>query len=501
LADGGQFNLGGDWYWNFYYREEHARGLDDHADLYAPGSFTATLSPGATFTLVLTTEASVDLDSERTLAAAQARQVELLRRADAEHAHPVVQQLILAADQFIVARTENQEPSIKHDGRNPQSATPKGHSNPKTVIAGYHWFNDWGRDTMIALPGLTLATGRPQDAADILRTFAQYVADGLLPNNFPDRSGMIPGYNTVDATLWYVLAIRAYHRATGDDTLVDDLLPVLRDIVDHHIRGTRYSIGVDPEDGLLHAGEPGVQLTWMDAKVGDWVVTPRIGKPVEINALWYNVLRTLATFIQRVPAARGDAAADMYDALADRVRASFRARFIHPDHTHLADVVDGPDGDDWTLRPNQIFAVSLPDPLLEGDEAAMVVDAVGRALLTSYGLRSLNPDHPAYRGDYGGDSFRRDSGYHQGPGWTWLIGAYVEAHYRVHRDRAAALTLLEPFTDHLRDACLGSVSEILEGDAPHLPRGCVAQAWGVAEVLRVWRRLEHESGASIVAGE
>jgi predicted glycogen debranching enzyme len=341
---------------------------------------------------------------------------------------------------------------------------------------------------MIALPGLTLATGRPEDAANILRTFARYVADGLLPNNFPDSAGVIPGYNTVDATLWYAHAIRAYHTATGDTALVDTLLPVLRDIADRHITGTRYGIGVDPADGLLRAGEPGVQLTWMDAKIGDWVVTPRIGKPVEINALWYNLLRTLEGFL----AERGDPAAATYRALAERAGASFRARFVHPDHGYLADVVDSPEGDDWTLRPNQIFAVALPEPLLAGDAARAVVDVVGGALLTSYGLRSLAPDHLAYHGDYGGDPARRDSGYHQGPVWSWLIGGYVEAHYRAYGDRDAALGLLSPFVDHLRDAGLGSISEILEGDPPHMPRGCIAQAWGVGEVLRVWRLHDRE---------
>jgi predicted glycogen debranching enzyme len=339
---------------------------------------------------------------------------------------------------------------------------------------------------MIALPGLTLSTGRPEDTADILRTFARYVADGLLPNNFPDSAGVIPGYNTVDATLWYVHAIRAYHEATGDDALIDELLPVFVDIAQKHIAGTRYGIHVDPNDGLLYAGEEGVQLTWMDAKIGDWVVTPRRGKPVEINALWYNLLSTLAGFL----AARGDGAAQTYRARAEQARASFRARFFQPERGYLADVVDGPEGDDWTLRPNQIFAISLPEPLLEGIEARRVLDAVGDALLTSYGLRSLDPEHPSYKGTYIGTPAERDSVYHQGPVWTWPIGAYVEAHYRVYGEREAALAHLRPFVDHLRDACLGSVSEILEGEAPHLPRGAVAQAWGVAEVLRVWRLLE-----------
>jgi predicted glycogen debranching enzyme len=476
LADGGQFVAGGDWWRNFHYREETARGLADCGDLYAPGTFSASLPPGATLTLAFTTEMDLVLDGPGSLAAEQTRQHDLLRRAGAEQAPPAVQQLTLAADQFIVAR---QHVPVGESG----TAGQPGQSG-KRVIAGYHWFNDWGRDTMIALPGLTLATGRPEDAAGILRTFARHVSDGLLPNNFPDQDGVIPGYNTADATLWYVVAVRAYYRAIRDDALVDDLLPTLRAIINCHLAGTRYGIGVDAADGLLRAGEPGVQLTWMDAKVGDWVVTPRIGKPVEINALWYNALRTLAS----LPATRHEPAAAAYDALADRARASFRHRFVLPDGSGLADVVDGPDGDETALRPNQIFAVSLPDALLEGDEAAAVVLAVGKDLLTTYGLRSLSPADPAYRGDYGGDQLRRDSGYHQGPVWSWLLGAYAEAVGRVTGDRTAVLDLLRPVEHHLRDAGLGSISEILEGDPPHLPRGCIAQAWGVAEILRVWRQ-------------
>jgi len=476
LAEGAAFAPGGEWYWNFHYRAETARGLNDHGDLYAAGVFTRSLAPGDAVTLVFTTDAEADLDGERTCTRAMARQDDLLRRAGVQQEPRAVQQMTLAADQFIVARPVAGAPPT--NGRAEASSG-------RTIIAGYHWFNDWGRDTMIALPGLTLATGRPEDAATILRAFGQFVADGLLPNNFPDSSGAIPGYNTADASLWYVLAVRAYAEATGDDALVDDLLPTLHAMVDHHIQGTRYHIGVDPADGLLYAGEPGVQLTWMDAKVGDWVVTPRIGKPVEINALWYNVLQSLADAL----AARGDGAAQEYRTRAASVRSSFRARFLHADRTHLADVVDTPGGDDWTLRPNQIFAVSLPYPLLHGAEARAVVEAVGRTLLTSYGLRSLSPGDPAYRGTYGGDQVQRDGAYHQGPVWTWLMGAYVVAHYRVYQDREAALALLQPFEDHLRDGGLGSISEILEGNPPHLPRGCIAQAWGVAEVLRVWRGL------------
>jgi predicted glycogen debranching enzyme len=469
-AVGGLFAPGGEWYWNFLHREETVRGLDDRADLYAPGSFRAHLPPGGSLALVMTAEASADPDGDRSLTAAQDRQRELLAQAGAERAHPLVRQLVLAADQFIVRR-------------GPEAAAAK------TVIAGYHWFNDWGRDTMIALPGLALCTGRTADAEAVLREFSQYVRDGLIPNNFPDRPGVDPGHNTADASLWYVLAVRAHREATGDRRLADELLPVLREIVDRHVTGTRYGIGVDPADGLLRAGQPGWQVTWMDAKVGDWVVTPRIGKPVEINALWYNALRTLVECL----AARGDPASRRYADLADRARAAFRARFVRPDQGALADVVDGPDGDDLAIRPNQILAVSLPFPLLDGGAATAVVEAVGRALLTTAGLRSLSPDDPRYHGDYAGDISRRDGAYHQGPAWAWLLGAYAEAHFRVHRDPEVALGFLRPFEPHLRDAGLGTISEIFEGDPPHLPRGCIGQAWSVAEVLRVWRILTEAS--------
>ncbi len=499
-ASSGTFAPGGSWWWNFRYRAETERGLPDHGDLYAPGAFFSSLSLARgdpLFTLTLTTETGAPLlDGATAFAAARERQLRLLRRAEALDADLCVQQLTLAADQCIVERrlAHPDSPTDKPNAGLSQAPGQTAHRPivQKTVIAGYHWFNDWGRDTMISLPGLTLATGRADEMADILRGFASYVADGLLPNNFPDQSGRIPGYNTCDATLWYVLALRAYALATGDEALVDELLPVVRDIVACHIAGTRYSIRVDPADGLLHAGAPGVQLTWMDARVGDYVVTPRTGKPVEINALWYNTLRTLAAFLTT----RDAGAAQEYTAQADRARNSFVTRFWRDDHAALADVVDGPDGDDWTMRPNQIFAVSLPFPLLEGARAVAVVDAVGGTLLTSYGLRSLSPDDARYHGTYGGDQYQRDSTYHQGPVWTWLMGAFVEAHYRVHHDPVAALAFLRPFEDHLHDAGLGSISEILDGDPPHWPRGCIAQAWGVAEVLRMWRLLSQDIGTA-----
>jgi len=475
LTDAGAFLSRGDWYWNFLHREETARGLDDRADLFAPGDWQVTLAPDEQLNVVMSTERDVPtVDSAFTTE--RTRQAGLLQQAGTNSADRVVQQLTLAADQFMVRRSG---PDDEHG---------------QTVIAGYHWFNDWGRDTMIALPGLTLATGRSTEAADILRTFARYVEDGLLPNNFADRSGMIPGYNTADATLWYFLAIRAYVESTGDTSLVEELLPVLKDIVNHHISGTRFGIGVDQADGLLRAGEPGWQITWMDAKVGDWVVTPRIGKPVEINALWYNTLCTLAELV----GATNPNEAKPFAQRAAKVRTSFRQRFVDERHEWLADVVDGPEGTDWTLRPNQILAVSLPYALIEGSQARSVVTAVGRSLATGFGLRSLTPDHQDYHGTYGGDTLQRDGGYHQGPVWSWLAGAFAEAHCKAWGDRQTAFDLLRPLADHLTDAGLGSISEILDGEPPHFPRGCIAQAWGVAETLRVWRALSQPASTAAI---
>jgi predicted glycogen debranching enzyme len=390
-----------------------------------------------------------------------------------------VQRLTLAADQFIVRR-----------------ATQSGESRGTTVIAGYPWFSDWGRDTMIALPGLALATGRTQDAAAILRTFASHVSEGMLPNRFPD-GGEEPEYNTVDATLWYFHAVAAYLAATADQALLRDLYPVLRDIIDWHRRGTRYGIHVDPEDGLLFAGQPGVQLTWMDAKLGDWVVTPRIGKPVEINTLWHYVLNQMAGWARILKDPR--AAAD-YDTAAGRVAASFAERFWYPEGGYLHDVIDGPDGAldiegrrvDTSLRPNQIFAVSLGTNLLDPVRARAVVDVCAAELLTPVGLRSLAPSDPHYAGRYMGDSRQRDGTYHQGTVWSWLLGPFALAHHSVYRDPGHAITLLEGLANHLDEGCIGSVSEIMDGDAPHAPRGCFAQAWGVSETLRAFHSLTRE---------
>jgi predicted glycogen debranching enzyme len=338
---------------------------------------------------------------------------------------------------------------------------------------------------MIALPGLALATGRPEIAIRILRTFARYVNQGMLPNRFPDQ-GEDPEYNTVDATLWYVEAVRATYKATGDKTLLQALYPVLEEIIDWHIKGTRFGIKTDV-DGLLSAGEPGVQLTWMDAKVGDWVVTPRMGKPVEVNALWYNALRTMADL------ARGfgnDSRSEDYLARAELVKESF-ARFWNPEENCLFDVIDGPgEGEtlqpDPTIRPNQLLAVSLHYSPLSDAQARAVLERCGRDLMTPFGLRSMAPSADGYEGHYGGDVWHRDAAYHQGTGWMWLIGPYLSAHWRIYKDADAVRDALKPLLDHLSVEGLGTISEIFDGDPPHAPRGCIAQAWSVAEVLRVW---------------
>jgi predicted glycogen debranching enzyme len=477
LTDRGDFQPEPDWYWNFYHRAEAERGLDTIEDLFRPGTFRVHLEPGEAVTVIATAEP--DFDPPETAFEREQRRRRSLLRAAPSGSPDWVRRLTLAADQFIVRR-----------------ATAEGELRGTTVIAGYPWFSDWGRDTMIALPGLALATGRTQDAAAILRTFAAHVSEGMLPNRFPD-GGEQPEYNTVDATLWYFHAVAAYLDATTDVALLRDLYPVLREIIDWHRRGTRYGIRVDPEDGLLLAGEPGVQLTWMDAKVGDWVVTPRIGKPVEINALWHYALTQMATWAQGLK--ERVAAADYQNAAA-RVAASFSHRFWYPEGGYLYDVIDGPDGAvdsrgrrvDPSLRPNQIFAVSLGTNLLDLARARAIVDVCAAELLTPVGLRSLAPSDPRYTGRYMGDPRQRDGSYHQGTVWSWLLGPFALAHHYVYRDPGHAAALLGGLASHLDEGCIGTVSEIMDGNAPHAPRGCFAQAWGVSEALRAFHSLPHE---------
>jgi predicted glycogen debranching enzyme len=450
------------WYWRFRHRVEQERGLDWVEDLNLPGLLRARLQPGESLTVIATAEsaAAVDRDVAAAYQRAQTRQSTWTSAARDDFE----KQLFLAGDQFIVQRRVDQV-------------------SLHTVIAGYHWFGDWGRDTMIALEGLTLLTGRFAQARDILLAFSQYVDQGMLPNRFPDAGvdAAPVEYNTADATLWYFHAIDRYLAATQDEALLRELFPVLESIVDWHIRGTRYDIHVDPADGLLYAGQPGVQLTWMDAKAGDWVVTPRIGKPVEINALWYRALRLMAPW-----AARLGKSPLTYSDLAARVRASFD-RFWYAEGGYLYDVIDGPEGSDASLRPNQLFALSLADDLVPPDRAKSVLEVVSRFLLTPYGLRSLSPHDPNYHSLYQGDQRARDGAYHQGIVWAWLIGAYIDAHLRVYGDRAQARVALAAFDKHLSEAGIGTLSEIFEADPPFRPVGCIAQAWSIAEVLRAWR--------------
>jgi predicted glycogen debranching enzyme len=380
--------------------------------------------------------------------------------------------LVLAADQFVVTPAARVEDSARAHA---------GGEEARTVIAGYHWFTDWGRDTMISLEGLTLLTGRPRDARYILRTFAAHVRDGLIPNFFPDhgREGL---YHTADATLWFFHALDRYVRITGDRETLTDLLPTLKDIFRRHLDGTRFGIGVDPTDGLLRQGAEGYQLTWMDAKVGDWVVTPRRGKAVEINALWYNAMRLLADWLKA-----GDTTADNARAAAERAYASFNARFWNPKTNGLFDVVDGEAGDDPAIRPNQIFAVSLTHPVLEPRRWPAVVELVRDRLLTPVGLRSLDPAHPDFKAKYYGDLRARDAAYHQGTVWAWLIGPFIDAWLRTHpEDERTARSFLAGFEAHLSEACVGSIGEVFDAEAPFTPRACIAQAWSVAEVLRGW---------------
>ena len=469
LSSEAQFEPRHEWYRDWFLPMERNRGLDDHEDHLLAATASLELAVGKSATFVFTTNAGAELNGTGGLAKSVERERSLCSQwegSDSQGASVAsvwVRQLILAADQFVVKRSLPEE----SDGR--------------SIIAGYHWFGDWGRDTMIALPGLTLTTGRPEIAKNILFAFSRYVDGGMLPNNFPDAGGQ-PEYNTVDAALWYFEAVRQYFETTKDTETVSKLHPVLAQIVNAYRKGTRYNIHVDDADGLLYAGENGVQLTWMDAKVGDWVVTPRIGKPVEVNALWYNALRTMAKL---APVA--GKSAEPFQRMAAMAQKSF-SKFWNSAAGCCYDVIEDPQvGNDASFRPNQIFAVSLPESPLSLEQQKAVVDVCARRLLTSLGLRSLAPGEPGYQGHYGGGPRERDGAYHQGTVWGWLLGPFVLAHLRVYGDRQAAQSFLEPLGMQIFSHGLGTLSEIYDGDAPFTPRGCIAQAWTVAEVLRAWR--------------
>ncbi len=470
-AVGGVIHDDRNWFEDFDLPVEHERGLAHRDHHLSIGEAVLTLGPGIWTGIVASLHDTVSLDLEAARRRFLDREHELLLQAE-KHVPEFlatpdwVRQLVLAADSFLFAR--------------PLPDLPEGES----VIAGYPWFGDWGRDTMIALPGLTLATGRRDIARRILLTFAEFASRGMLPNLFPTADEPL-AYNTADAALWYIEAWRAYLEASADLKTLAHVFPILQEIIAWHATGTRYGIGLDEDDGLLRAGEPGSQLTWMDAKIDDWAVTPRIGKPVEINALWYNALRSVAEFARRL--GRSPA---FYEDLAIQARQGFR-RFVKANGEGLFDVLDGPNGDDARIRPNQIFAVSLNYSPLDHAARQAVVRICGRELLTSYGLRSLAPRHPEFRPRYLGDAQERDSGYHQGPAWAWLLGHYALAEYRIHGHAAEAQDWLEPIRDHLLDAGMGTIGEIFDGAPPHAPRGAPAQAWSVACVLEAWQRLEH----------
>ena len=457
----GVYQPGENWFERMFYIREKERGENHLEDHFIPGVFSVSLAAEqeTTVTFIATAEDVFTLDGPALLELEKRRQHQLVERAG--YRDDLAGRLVQAADAFIVHRRS---------------------TGAKSIIAGYHWFNDWGRDTMIALPGLTLVTGRFTEAREILLTFARYCKDGLLPNAFPDADEE-PLYNTVDASLWYFHAVWKYLQYTGDYVFVrDELYPVMKEIIRRYVEGTRFNIKM-AADGLLAAGSPGLQLTWMDAKVDGWVVTPRHGKPVEINALWYNALCVLRELAARY----GEAFP--YDRLPGRVKENFLRQFWYEEGQYLYDVV-GAEGKDASLRPNQIIALYLPHTMLDREPAEQVLRRVWLELYATYGLRSLAAGHPDYRGVYAGDRVQRDGAYHQGTVWGWLIGPFITAYRRVHNyspaSRLQALRFINPFRDQLRDHGVGYISEIFDGNEPLLPRGCIAQAWSVAEVLRAY---------------
>lgn len=454
--DHAELDANGYWYRNFEYAVERDRGLDFTEDLFNPFAFTFDLNVHRRARIIASTE-PFDIRHADGFRDAEIHRRKLVAPTPTE-APDLVHSLFAAADQYIVARGDQ-----------------------KTVIAGYHWFSDWGRDTMIALPGLTLTTGHAELARSILSAFAQHVDQGMLPNRFPD-TGEIPEYNTVDATLWFFEAVRSLLQYTHDyDFVQARLYDVLKDIIAWHVRGTRYNIHVDA-DGLLDSGEPGVQLTWMDAKVGDWVVTPRHGKPVEIQALWYNALRLMEALASQFGEKDNS---EQYGKLATRAHRSFNVQFWNDEAGCLNDVVNG-DNRDASVRPNQVIAISLTHSMVSKQRAKSILRVVERELLTPRGLRTLSPKDPQYRGRYEGNSFNRDGAYHQGTVWPWLMGPYITANVKTFgaNGRKVAAEWLNSFQEHLEEACPGQVSEIFDADPPHAARGCIAQAWSVAELLR-----------------
>ncbi|HWP19359.1 MAG TPA: amylo-alpha-1,6-glucosidase [Burkholderiaceae bacterium] len=450
---------------------EETRGYEHRVDLHSPGRWEVELRVGTPVVLQAWVDEPPPAPFDALVEAEQHRQAALLDRAGPPDGWSA--RLTLAGDQFVIqpgTRSDTTEAAVPDDFR--------------SVIAGYPWFGDWGRDTMISLEGLALCTGRYAEARAILHTFGHYIRDGLLPNLFPE-GGREALYHTVDATLWFFHAVARYVQYTGDETLIDELYPRLEEVIERHREGTRFGIGVDPEDGLVRAAAEGYQLTWMDAKVDDWVVTPRRGKPVEIQALWFNALCWMAKWARDRDRRDAD-----HLALAAQVRQSFNARYWDAARGHLKDVIDGPDGDDASLRPNQLFAISLDHPVLDRGRWDPVLAVVERELLTPYGLRTLGPREPAYQPHYRGTLRERDAAYHQGTVWPWLLGAYVDAALRAGRHASTLEPLFSALQDHLKEAGIGQLGEVFDAQPPHEPEGCIAQAWSVAECLRAWLAVQ-----------
>ena len=477
----GRFTLDSEMNQNILFRIESRRGYEFIGNLWSPGYFKFDLQDDSPSTLIASTESWETIQAltpREALKAEKERRQQLLSTAPLTAQKGIAAELVLAADQFIITPSTRVEDVAR--------AKASG-GEVRTIIAGYHWFTDWGRDTMIALEGLTLSTGRHHEAEWILRTFSQYVREGLIPNMFPE--GQNEGlYHTADATLWFFHAVDRYVHITQDKETLRFLLPTLMKIVEKHRLGTRFGIGVDPQDGLLRQGAEGYQLTWMDAKVEDWVVTPRRGKAVEINALWYNALRLLEEWLQE----EGLESREIREQ-ADRVFQSFNERFWYAEGGYLYDVIDGEvQTYDPACRPNQILAISLKHAVLLPERWTSVLDVVSDRLWTPYGLRSLDPQHPDYKSRYYGDLRARDAAYHQGTVWAWLIGPFIDAWLKVHPgEKERAREFLRGFDTHLSDAGFGSISEIFDATEPYTPRGCIAQAWSVAEVLRCWLKTQN----------
>jgi len=453
------FEMNPEWYYDFEYPIEQLRGWDYHEDLFSYGLFRVNLNLGDKFGIIISTDDPSEKEAFHLFENEKQRRLKLFDGPSVKD--DISKRLTLAADQFIVQKGENL----------------------KTNVAGYPWFIDWGRDSMISLAGLTLVTKRFDDAKEILKMFTDYISQGMIPNDFPDIE-YEPEYNSVDASLWFFYAIYKYLHYTGDEEFVkNDIMPVLKDIIDWHVKGTRYNIHVD-EDGLLYAGEPGIQLTWMDAKVGEKVITPRQGKAVEINALWYNTLMIYAELLEKF---ESRAAANEFERRAEAVKRRFMELFWNDELGYLYDCIDG-ENKDSSLRPNQIIALSLPYPLVSSSKAKQIFRIVAEKLLTPYGLRTLSPDDPRYVGTYEGDQWQRDNAYHQGTVWSWLFGPFITAMVRYYGDYGIdrAKYIIENFTKHFEDGCIGTISEIFDGNKPHMPRGCIAQAWSVGEILRAY---------------